>query len=125
VALFDRAYVDALRAEALAGLAVVTGYCPWFESTWEASRDDPAAIVAAHMLLPLVQGIATQEMRRQSATAGARARMADEARERLRDRVSEIVALCPSGDEDLEPATVRELLESFDAFTTHARACSA
>ena len=106
--------MEALRGEVIAGLSKVAGYCPWFEALWEKARGDAVGVVAARTLLPFAQDAAAQEMRRQSASAEARVRMGKEAREALRTRVSDVLSLAPSGDDDLDDETVSRLLEAFD-----------
>jgi hypothetical protein len=115
LAIDDPAYVDALRGEVNAGLAKVTGWCPWFESLWERTQHDAMGVLAAHTLLPHAQEAAAEETRRQSATAEARARLRDDVREALRERVADVLALSPTGDEDLEAERVSKLLETFSA----------
>src|SRR6185369_8505177 len=51
---------------------------------------------------------------RQSATSEARAHSRAEAREQLRVHVSEVLELSPSGEEDLAPAAVPQLLDTFN-----------
>ena len=115
VALEDEAYTDALRGEVAGGMAKVAGFCPWFEATWDKGKDSAVGVVVAHAMLPIAQEAAAQEMRRQSATAEARARMRDDVRETLRNCVSEVLALSPAADEDLAPEAVSELLDTFNA----------
>ncbi|MFO1315512.1 MAG: protein kinase [Burkholderiales bacterium] len=116
LALTDAAYADALRGEVAGGLARVAGYCPWFEALWESVQHDPVGVVAARQLLPQAQDDAALETKRQSATAGARARAFDEARDALRASLAEVLALAPTGDEDLAHDTAARLLDAFNGF---------
>ena len=116
LALTESAYVDALRGEVAAGLAQVTGYCPWFDALWEKVQGDVVGVVVARHLLPQAQEDATLETRRRAATADARARMFAEARAALCDRLEDVLMLAPTGDEDLESDTVARLLEAFEGF---------
>ncbi|MCC6197114.1 MAG: serine/threonine protein kinase [Burkholderiales bacterium] len=121
LALSDAAFVDALRGEVLAGLGQVAGFCPWYESAWERAQQSPAGVVMARLMLPLAQDAAKQEQRRQAATAEARARSQDAARAALRERVSQILALSPSGERDLEAQSVTALLDCFDELQAACR----
>ena len=114
LALTDPAYVEGLRGEVIAGLAKVTGYCPWYEAIWDKAQPDTMGVLTSHVLLPFAADAAAQEVRRQSATSEARARSRAEARELLRVHVSEVLALSPAGDEDLAPAAVPQLLDAFN-----------
>ena len=114
LALADAAYRDALRGEVGAGLAGVTGFCPWFDAAWERNQGDAVGIVLSHMLLPLAQDAAAQEQKRDAATSEARTRLRDEACAALRNRVEGLLELAPAGDEDLPAETVSELLAAFD-----------
>ncbi len=114
LAVTDASYVEGLRGEVIGGLAKVAGFCPWYEAIWDKGHADPIGVLVAHVLLPYAEDAATQEMRRQSATSEARARARDDARELLRVRVAEVLALSPSGDEDLARAAVPQLLEAFN-----------
>ena len=116
LALTEAAYVDALRGEVAAGLAQVTGYCPWFDALWEKTQGDTVGVVVARHLLPQAQEDATLEARRRAATGQARARMFAEARTALCARLEEVLALAPTGDEDLESDTVARLLETLEGF---------
>lgn len=118
----DAAYVDALRGEVVAALGELTGFCPWFDSAWEAMHDDAAGILAAHALLPYARDAAMEEKRRQAASAEARMRTRVEAQQELRAQVSRILALSPKADEDLESGALHELLQAFDGVQ---RACTA
>lgn len=113
-ALDSDAYLDALRGEVESGLARVAGYCPWFDAMWESVRGDPVGVVAAHQLLPQAQDDATVELKRQEATAKARARSFADSVDELRDRLRDVLALSPPGDEDLERATVSRLLDALN-----------
>ncbi|MCC7328327.1 MAG: serine/threonine protein kinase [Burkholderiales bacterium] len=116
LALDDASYVDALRGEVAAGFAQLAGSCPWFESFWEQAQADLVGVVAARLLLPEARDDAAMEARRQAASADARARSFDEAKDALRASLSELIALAPTGDEDLSSATVSQLLDGFNGF---------
>lgn len=112
----DATYVDALRGEVAAGLAQVTGHCAWFDALWTEAERRPVGVLVAHHLLPHARDTAAMEARRQEATAGARARTQEQARAALRASVSTLVALMPTGDEELPPHTVTDLLDTFNGF---------
>jgi hypothetical protein len=112
----DPAFVAALRAAVVAGLASITGDCAWFEAMWEKAQQRPIGVLAARYLLPHAQDDGAAERRRQGATAEARARSRDEANAALRAAVSAVLALVPEGDDDLPGASVARLLEAFNAF---------
>ena len=116
LALTDAAYVDALRGEVTAALAQVAGQCPWFEALWEKAHAEAIGVVAARHLLPQAQDDAAQEVKRQSATAEARARAFDDARAVLRTQLTEVLDLAPTGDRDLDHATAGRLLDAFNGF---------
>ena len=116
LALTDAAYVDALRGEVTAALAQVAGLCPWFEALWDKAHGEAIGVVAARHLLPQAQDDAAQEVKRQSATAEARARAFDDARALLRTQLTEVLDLAPTGDRDLDHATAGQLLDAFNGF---------
>jgi len=121
LALTDTGYVDALRGEVAAGLARLTGLCPWFDALWEKAQGDTVGTVVARHLLPHAQEDATLEARRRAATGQARARMFAEARHALSARLEDVLALAPTGDENLEPDTVVRLLETLDGFQSECQ----
>lgn len=118
----DAAYTDALRGEVVAGLGEVAGYCPWLEQAWDDAHEAPADVLVTHAILPYARDAAAQEKRREAASAQARERTRTEATQELRVHVARILALSPSGDEDLAPAALDELLGTFDGVQ---RACTA
>ena len=112
----DAGYVDALRGEVTGGLGAVSGFCPWFEALWEKAQRHAIGVVVARHLLAHAQDDAAMEARRQAATAGARARVFEEARDEMREHLAAVLAFVPSGDEALATETVTELLNGFNGF---------
>ena len=112
----DASYVDALRGEVIAGLGAVSGFCPWFDALWEKAQRHAIGVVVARHLLAHAQDDAAMEARRQAATADARARIFDEARDEMREQLAAVLAFVPSGDEELPAETVTELLNAFNGF---------
>ena len=112
----DAGYVDALRGEVIGGLGEVAGFCPWFDALWEKAQHHAPGVVAARLLLAQAQDDAAIEAKRQSATAGARARSFEEARDELRERVAQVLVLVPMADEDVPAQRVTELLDAFGPF---------
>ncbi|MEO8752545.1 MAG: hypothetical protein ABI624_07700, partial [Casimicrobiaceae bacterium] len=112
----DAGYVDALRGEVTGGLAQVAGFCPWFDALWEQAQRNAVGVVAARLLLAHAQDDAAMEVKRQSATAGARARMFEETRDELKGCVAQVLALVPNADEAVPAHRVTELLDAFGPF---------
>ena len=113
VALHDDAYVDALRGQVTGGLAQVAGYCGWYEKLASTMAGDRMGALVCHALLAIAQDDAAAEVKRQAASAQARAAMCEEARGELRALVEGILDLSPTGDEDLGNDHVTQLLDLF------------
>ncbi len=105
-------YVSALRGEVIGGLAEVAGHCPWFEALGEKAQRDPIAMLVAHRMLPHARDDAAMESRRDAASSDARARIIAEARDALRARVSELLAIPVDDDGDLDRQTTSRLLDA-------------
>jgi hypothetical protein len=112
----EAGYVEALRGEVIGGLGSVAGFCPWFDVMWDKAQRHAIGVVVARHMLAHAQDDAAMEARRQAATAGARSRILEEARDELREHLAAVLAFVPSGDEELAAETVTELLDAFNGF---------
>lgn len=120
LALHDEAYTSALHERVAAGAVELGGRAEWFDAVWESARGDAIGVVAAFALLPQAKEDAAAEARREQAAQEALAQDVASARNAVRTRLTDLLALVPSGDEDLDPPTVTRLHE---AFTTFQAAC--
>jgi hypothetical protein len=116
LALHDDAYVDALRERVTAEEVQTAGRVAWFEALWDSARHEAMGVVAAFALLPQAKADAEAEARRAEAAEATRAQDLAAARGELGARLRDLLALVPSGDEDLDVATVQRLHEGFAGF---------
>ncbi|MFO1414849.1 MAG: protein kinase [Burkholderiales bacterium] len=116
----DDAYAAALRERVATAVAELGGRVGWFDAVWENTRDDAVGVVAAFALLAQAKEDAAAEARREQAEEEAIAQEFASARNAVRTRLTELLGLVPSGDEDLNAPTVGRL---HDAFATFQAAC--
>ena len=116
LAQVDADYVSALRGEIVTALGEVTGYCPWYEALWEKVQGDAVGVLVAHRLLRYARDDAAQEMRRAGVTQEARARIIEDTRNELRDRLNDVIGLAPEDRIDADADSVPALLDALERF---------
>lgn len=108
----DAGYVAGLRGEITAVLAEVSGYCDWFEALHDKAADDPVAVLVMHRLMKPARDDAAQEKHRLGVSQEARARIVEDARRMLRERLEALLAVAPEARSGINDETAQAMLDA-------------
>ncbi len=116
LALYDPAYVAALRSRIIAGTGEIAGYCSWFESLGDAASVEPGAVVALDRLLVYARADAAEEKERRGESQRSRELNLRLIRTRLEKSLQDILSIAAHGIRGDNLDDLRRAINRFGEF---------